>query len=124
VTKNSLANHLSDTNCVLQDLQRLNFGVADFKDFIKYDIVSSLDELISHPPYHTLMLSLCKTSQFQEVGEAVEEIDQSIFGNPRLIDFIESKYSQQLIVFGKKESLNQLWSHALFKVHPCELIEI
>ena len=106
----------SDINCVIQEVAKLNDGLKNYKDYHPIHEIASLDDILSHPAYDTLILSLCRTEQYQGSGDdQIPEEQRSILNKQAIIDFVMSKDKGTLIVFGKAEAMNQIWTDAVYK---------
>ena len=84
------------------------------KLFQKIDDVCCLEDIVSggthpaapslrRPGYTTVLISLCRTQDFATAGGQV-------LNEPEIVKFLLTRCSKRLIVFGRPESLNTLWS--------------
>ena len=80
---------------------------------VKY--VGSVEDFVSLN-FHTALISFAKTENAERDGG-------SLLNSPAMIDFILSRVTNELVVFGREDSLTEAWNQA-FKIPASKTIEI
>lgn len=74
----------------------------------KFSEIGSFDEFVSNR-YSTVMVSVCKTKNIVKTAGP-------LLNNPLNIDYLKSRSTKQIIIFGKAKALNALWKNEFYEV--------